>query len=255
MEWSAVQYARFLDDRTRPARDLLAAVPITRPALVVDVGCGPGNSTALLAGRYPSARVLGLDPDPDMLHAARAAVPEARFEQGSIENWQPPEPPDLIFANASLQWVADHAVLFPRLVAMLRPGGVLAVQMPDNLDEPSHVAMRRVARDPRWADRLAEVAGQRAPLMTPVQLLALLGPLCRRLDIWRTTYQHEMEGLSGIGEWFKGSALRPFLQRLETDEQAAFMAEWQALIAPDYPQAAGRVLLPFPRAFFVAIAA
>ncbi|MFT4013689.1 MAG: trans-aconitate 2-methyltransferase [Paracoccus sp. (in: a-proteobacteria)] len=252
MGWSAQQYARFLDDRTRPARDLLMAVPLTAPRLVVDLGCGPGNSTALLAARYPGARTLGLDCDPDMLAAARRSLPGLRFQHGRIQDWHPEAPPDLIFANAVLQWLDGHEVLFPRLVGLLAPGGALAVQMPDNLDEPSHAAMRRIARRPEWAGRLADAETRRRPLIAPARLHALLRPLCRRLDIWHTVYQVELAGLDAIVEWFKGSALRPYLVPLDRAERAAFLAAYRAEIAPAYPESGGRALLAFPRYFFVA---
>ena len=126
MQWSAAQYAKFLGDRTRPARDLLAAVPLETPGLVADIGCGPGNSTALLAERFPGAQIVGLDPDADMIRTAQAALSGCRFVQGDVESWRPEAPPELIFANASLQWVPDHRALLPHLVGLLRPGGVLA---------------------------------------------------------------------------------------------------------------------------------
>ncbi len=252
MSWSAAQYAKYLDDRTRPARDLLAGVPLEAPGFVVDVGCGPGNSTALLVERYPGVRVLGLDPDEDMLRAARAALPGADFARGPIESWAPETPPDLLYANASLQWVDDHEALFPRLVGLLAPGGVLAAQMPDNLEEPTHVVMRRLAAEPRWADRLAGAAGMRRPLLAPARLHALLRPLCSRVDIWRTVYNFELEGVDAIVEWFKGSALRPYLAPLAAEERADFLAAYRAAIAPSYPETDGRALLAFPRFFFVA---
>ncbi|KGJ09580.1 trans-aconitate 2-methyltransferase (plasmid) [Paracoccus versutus] len=255
MQWSAAQYAKFLGDRTRPARDLLAAVPLEAPGLMADIGCGPGNSTALLAERFPGAQIVGLDPDADMIRTAQAALPGCRFVQGDVESWRPEAPPELIFANASLQWVPDHRALLPHLVGLLRPGGVLAVQMPDNLDEPSHVAMRRAAGDPRWSARLAGAAGQRRPLLSPAELHALLRPSCARVDVWRTVYHVELEGLEGIVEWFLGSALRPYLDRLDKAERPEFLAAYRRGIAPHYLEAAGWVLLPFPRSFLVATAA
>lgn len=252
MQWSAEQYAQFLGERSRPARDLLAAVPLNAPGRVIDIGCGPGNSTALLAERFPTAEVTGLDPDADMLRAARAALPGCRFQQGTVERWQPEAAPDLIFANAALQWAPDHRHLLPRLVGLLAPGGVLAVQMPDNLDEPSHVAMRRVGADPRWSARLAAARAQRQPLLTPVQAHSLLRPLCTRVDVWRTVYHVELAGIAGIEDWFAGSALRPWLAPLDRDEREAFLKAWRHEIRPHYPESAGRVLLPFPRSFLVA---
>ncbi|HWL57785.1 MAG TPA: trans-aconitate 2-methyltransferase [Paracoccus sp. (in: a-proteobacteria)] len=252
MGWSASQYSRFLDDRTRPARDLLNAVPVERPDLVVDLGSGPGNSTALLARRYPAARIVGIDSDPDMIATARRKLPECEFLPDTIEDWRPTTPPDVIFANASLQWVEDHEALFVRLVNLLSPGGALAVQMPDNLDEPSHRAMRKVADDPRWSARMGSANARRKPLMRPPALHALLRPHATRVDIWRTVYNHELEGVDAIVEWFKGSALRPYLATLDVDEQASFLHAYREEIAPAYPESDGRCLLAFPRLFFVA---
>lgn len=252
MAWSAGQYGKFLDQRTRPARDLLAAVPLTPARWVVDLGSGPGNSTALLVERFPDADVVGVDADPDMIAAARNALPACRFHHRRIEDWHPDHPPDVIFANASLQWLDDHDALFPRLIGMLAPGGVLAVQMPDNLDEPTHVAMRQIAGDPRWRDRLAGAAAGRKPLIPPADLHALLRPHCVWVDIWRTVYNFDLAGVDAIVEWFKGSALPLYLAPLSNDEQTAFLTEFRDRIALDYPETEGRVLLAFPRYFFVA---
>lgn len=187
-----------------------------------------------------------------MRKAARKALPRCYFVQDRIQNWQPRAAPDLIFANASLQWVKDHAALMPHLLDLLAPGGVLAVQMPDNLDEPTHRAMRQIAADPRWAARLGDAAARRRPLLSPVELQGLLRPRCQRLDMWRTVYQIELRDLDAIIDWFQGSALRPYLAALRAEERPDFLSAFCQTIAPDYPQVGGRVLLAFPRAFFVA---
>jgi trans-aconitate 2-methyltransferase len=161
MSWSARQYVAFEDERTRPARDLLAAVPPIQGRRVVDIGCGPGNSTELLAARFPDAIVTALDSSPDMIEAAGARLPQVRFELISIESWDDPGPFDVILANAVLQWVTPHDTLFPSLVMKLTPGGSLAVQMPDNLDEPAHRLMREIAVDGPWAGKLAAAATKR----------------------------------------------------------------------------------------------
>lgn len=253
MKWSAAQYSRFIDDRTRPARDLLSAIPLVSPRRVVDIGCGPGNSTDLLYERYPDADVSGIDSDEDMLRTARKALPACRFEHVGVEDWRAVDAPDLIFANASLQWVDNHETLFPQLIDTLASGGFLAVQMPDNLQEPVHIALREVAQSPRWRDRLASAAGQRKPLVQPPILYRLLRPACRKVDIWRTVYHLELEGgIDGIVEWFRGAGMRPYLAALDPDDQAVFIANWRELLIPHYPVYDRRVLLPFPRYFFVA---
>lgn len=252
MTWSASQYSKFLDDRTRAARDLLNAVPLSSPRHIVDIGCGPGNSTRLLADRFPEAEIVGIDSDPDMIETARKELPQVSWDLIEVERWTPQEAPNLIFANASLQWVDDHALLLPKLVGMLATGGCLAVQMPDNLDEPSHVVMREVAADPKWADRLRAASCQRKALLTPAQVHALLRPMTQRLDVWRTIYNFELANPNAVVEWFKGSALRPFLAPLAEDEAREFLDRYSTGIAPFYPQSSAGTLLAFPRFFFVA---
>jgi trans-aconitate 2-methyltransferase len=154
-EWSSAQYLKFEDHRTRPAADLLARVPWMDPSFVVDIGCGPGNSTELLVERFPEAKVLGLDSSAAMISKARGRLPNVEFETVEIEAWSPSSAPALLFANAVLQWVPHHSKLLPRLIENLGPGGCLAVQMPDNLEEQTHVSMRLVAQDLRWRERLA----------------------------------------------------------------------------------------------------
>lgn len=251
--WSASQYARFSDERTRPARDLLAAVPASRAGFAVDLGCGPGNSTKLLRDRFPEADILGIDTSTDMLAAARRDVPDCAFDLADIATWRSDRPCDLLFANASLQWLPDHSTLFPKLLEHLSRGGSLAVQMPDNLDEPPHLSMRALAAEPRWRDRLAAAAATRESLLDPKRLHALLTPLGARVDAWRTVYQHVMDGPEGVVEWFGGSGLRPYLAPLDADEREDFLSGFREDMAAAYPANEANVsLLPFPRYFFVA---
>jgi len=254
MAWSATQYTKFESERTRPVRDLLAAVPTRNPARLADLGCGPGNSTEVLHARHPDARLTALDSSADMLEAARKRLPDVDFLQADIATWAPDEPFDLILANASLQWIPDHAALFPRLAGFLTPGGSLAVQMPDNQDDPAKIVMRRTAADPRWADRIGNERSTRFPSHPVPWYYDLLKPHCTRVDIWRTRYWHVLpNGVDGIVEWFKGSALRPFLALLDDGEQALFLAQYRDGLAQAYPtQSDGSVLLSLPRLFLVA---
>jgi trans-aconitate 2-methyltransferase len=254
MSWSARQYTHFEAERTRPVRDLLHAVDPARRARVVDLGCGPGNSTEVMAARFPDAEVSGLDSSPDMIAAARERLPAVRFDLADITAWDEPGPYDVILANAVLQWVPDHGTLMPGLIGKLGNGGCLAVQMPDNLDEPAHRLMRQVAAHDRWADKLAGATGSRAPRLGAAHYYGLLKPYAARVDIWLTVYHHVLTGgPDAVVEWFKGSGLRPFLAPLDDAETAAFLAEYRAAIAQAYPPLAdGSVLLPFPRLFIVA---
>ncbi|GAN77864.1 trans-aconitate 2-methyltransferase [Acidisphaera rubrifaciens] len=254
--WSATQYALFEEERTRPVRDLLAAVP-ARPERVlraVDLGCGPGNSTAVLIDRYPAAVVNGVDSSPDMLDAACRRLPGIGFLRGDIAAWRAETQCDVILSNAALQWVPDHATLLPRLAGMLAPGGSLAVQMPDNHDEPSHALMRAVAAEAPWAAALEGVAAARGPIARADWYYRLLRPVCARVDIWRTTYVHALGGgADAVVEWVRGTGLRPFLAPLDDAARAGFLARYRALVAAAYPrQPDGAVLLPFPRLFIVA---
>ncbi len=252
-DWSARQYLKFEDERTRPPRDLLAQVPLDDPRRVFDLGCGPGNSTELLVARYPGAEVTGLDSSPDMLRQARQRLPGCSFVEADLAQWRPPEPTDLLFANAVFQWVPDHRAVLRRLLEALPPGGVLAVQMPDNTAEPALTLMREVAMRGPWSGTLELAAAARDDLPTPSAYYDLLGPIASHLDIWHTVYNHVMTGPPAIVEWFQGSGLRPFLSPLEDDMRGGFLADYAAAIARAYPPCRdGKVLLKFPRLFIVA---
>ena len=254
MSWSARQYVAFEDERTRPARDLLAAIPGTDVRSAIDIGCGPGNSTELLVQRFAGATVRGLDSSTDMIEAARKRLPQLQFDVAEIDAWDQSGPFDVIFANAVLQWLPDHATLLPALINKLAPGGSLAIQMPDNLNEPSHRLMREVAANGPWAEKLAGAAGQRTEMESASGYYSMLRAHCARVDVWRTTYHHPLAGgASGVVEWFKGSGLRPFLEPLDDVQKAQYLKQYQAAIEQAYPALSdGSVLLPFPRLFIVA---
>jgi trans-aconitate 2-methyltransferase len=251
-DWSPATYLKFEDERTRAAVDLLAHVPLDDARRVVDVGCGPGNSTELLVARYPDADVLGIDNSPAMLEEARKRLPAARFAADDAASWLPDADVDLVFANATYQWVPDHFAQLPRVLAALKPGAVLAVQMPDNRAEPTHRLMVEVADGGAWAARLANAS--RASLPPASAYYDALAPLAARFDIWRTAYQHPLADAGAIVEFVRATGLRSFLDALEAGERGDFVAEYTARIAAAYPpRVDGRVLLAFPRLFFVAV--
>lgn len=251
-DWSPATYLKFEDERTRPARDLLAQVPLGGVRHAVDMGCGPGNSTELLAARFPDAKITGLDSSPAMLEEARKRLPGLDFSLADANAWVPDGQTDLVFANAIYQWVPGHLGQLPRVVAALPPGGVLAVQMPDNLAEPSHTLMRAVAAAGPWAGRLADAA--RLPLPSVRDYYDAIRPVASRVDIWHTAYNHPLADAAAIVEWVKATGLRPFIDPLSPAERAAFLAAYEAKIAEAYPpsRADGKVLLRFPRLFIVA---
>jgi len=250
-DWNSALYLKFEAERTRAARDLLARVPYCDTHRVFDLGCGPGNSTQLLAMSFPGANIVGLDKSDNMLAIARARTPTATFIKEDIAHWRPSEHADLIFANAALHFLPDHRSLMTRLISYLRPGGRLAVQMPNNTHELSHAAMRMVAADGPWAPRLLPVAKTIMVLGPLEEYYNLLAPLCSTIDIWQTVYVHPLDGPDGVVEWFAGSGLRPFLELLDANERAEFLARYRERLAQAYArQADGKVLLRYPRLFF-----
>src|SRR5450432_2641260 len=236
MSWSAKQYVAFEDERTRPVRDLLSALPAMEARSIVDLGCGPGNSTEVLAAHFPHAAIRGLDSSPDMISAARLRLPRVQFSVQGIETWSDAGPFDVILANAVLQWVSDHAAVLPALVTKLASGGALAVQMPDNLDVPAQRLMREIAVDGPWAPTLAAASGARPPIESANWYYELLRRHCAKVDVWRTTYHHPMPGgAASIVEWFKGSGLRPFLEPLDAPSRAGYLERYTSAVARAYP--------------------
>jgi len=251
--WSAAQYVKFEDERSRPAAELLARVPLKRPRRVVDIGCGPGNSTELLLARFAEAEVIGLDSSPDMLAAARKRLPGIAFVKADVADWTPDPPADLLFSNATFQWVPGHRVVLRRLMASLPSGGVLALQMPDNLAEPTHTLMRDVALDGPWHAKFAAPI-EREEIPPASVYYDLLKLLAAHVDIWTTVYNHPLANPAAILDWVRGTGLRPYLARLTPDEERAYLADYESRLAKAYPPLVdGRVLLRFPRLFVVAV--
>lgn len=249
--WNDAQYLKFGDERTRAARELLARVPLERAARVVDLGCGPGNSTALLRERWPDAGLSGVDNSPEMLQRARRDFPSIEWILGDAGSFRAPEPVDLLFANAVFHWLPDHATLFPSLLEQLRQGGALAVQMPHSFEQPSHRLMREV-RARLFPERKAVAAA--TPVAGAAFYYDLLAPRATAVDIWRTTYEHVMPDAAAIVGWVKGTGLRPYLDDLTEKERTAYLSEYLAAIDRVYPaQVDGKRLFSFPRLFIVAV--
>jgi trans-aconitate 2-methyltransferase len=253
LDWNPELYRRYEDERTRPARELLARVALSEAAQVVDLGCGPGNSTELLVQRFDGITVVGTDNSEAMLVSARERLPQARFELSDIATWEPELRPDLIYANAALQWVPDHEALIPRLFAALAPAGVLAIQMPDNRQEPTHRLMREIAGEAPWAQAIGNPEKLRTPLLSIEAYYDLLAADAESVDCWRTAYQHPMASAAAIVEWVRGTGLKPFVDPLPGELRTSFLAEYERRIARAYPpRSDGRLLLAFPRLFIVA---
>lgn len=253
--WDPAQYSRFEAERDRAALDLLLRLPgELEPREIWDLGCGAGQHAALLKRRHPAATVHGLDSSPAMLEQARALGAEVDWRLGDIAGWAPERPSDLIFANASLQWLPDHGALLPRLAEGLAPGGVLAVQMPLAWDSIHHRIMRETAVEGPWADVLGRVETIRRLLPSEAYYDAL-AERCEGIDIWTTTYLHALTGPDAVLEWMKGTALRPYLTALEGEPamRADYLSALGARLSEAFPRRGdGVTLLPFPRLFLVA---
>jgi trans-aconitate 2-methyltransferase len=251
MTWDPKVYLDFKDERTRPAVELLARVNHKSPNHVIDLGCGPGNSTALLARRWPKAKLEGLDSSEPMLDQARRSGINATWLSGDIPGWIPKKRYDVIFTNATIQWIADQETLLPRLMAQLEKGGMFAFQVPTNFNEPSHQLMRDVAAEGPWGAKLKNV--RNIVLGTAKGYYEMLEPHAASLDIWETEYLQLLTGEDAVYRWVSGSGLRPFVNALNGGEREAFIAEYKKRLNVAYPlRASGKVLFPFKRLFVVA---
>lgn len=256
--WDPGQYARFSDHRLRPALELLARVPIAEASLVLDLGCGTGNVTRIVAERFPAARVVGLDSSPEMLEKASATPSRIEWVRGDIAEWEPERAPDLIYSNAALHWLGGHRTLFRRLFGALAPGGCLAVQMPLSHLQPSHVLMcETLANGGPGGDRLGDealaAAAAREWLLDASGYYDLLAPQASALDIWETEYLHRLEGEDAVLEWVRATGLRPVLNGLTGADLERFLEVYRERLCEAYPRRAdGTTVYPFPRLFLVA---
>jgi trans-aconitate 2-methyltransferase len=249
--WDPNQYALYSDERSRPFFELLNRIPDRGYRSIVDLGCGTGELTRSLAERWPRARVLGLDSSPEMLASAAANVIPGRFEVrlGDIAEFD--EPHDLVFSNAALQWLDDHETLFPRLGSLVNPGGCFAVQMPGNFYAPSHQLINETARNGPWAEKLAQ--GWRPIMSLDLDwYIQALWPLGFKVDAWHTEYYFVLQGEDPVLDWVKGTALRPIISMLDSEQGAAFAAQYAARLREAYPSTPYGTIFPFKRTFFVA---
>ena len=248
--WDPDRYLTYADERGRPFVELLARIDAVDPATVVDLGCGPGNLTALLADRWPGADVRGVDSSPEMIAKARDAQPGIDFQVGDLRGWRPDEPVDVLVSNATLQWLPDHLDLLPDLVTAVRRGGWLAFQVPRNFDQPSHTIRRELAATPPYDAHTADVAVISShDAGTYLDALVELG--CA-VDAWETTYLHVLTGEDPVFTWVSGTGARPTLQALPEDLRPGFEQEFRARLRAAYPERDGKAILPFRRVFVVA---
>lgn len=261
--WDPGQYRQFGGERSRPFYDLVARIGARDPSFVADIGCGPGELTASLCQRWPSAQVLGVDSSPEMIAAAgevlaglpdlarEDARPRLRFELAEASAWQPDVPIDVIVSNALLQWIPGHDELLVRWAGRLADRGWLAFQLPGNFDQPPHVLLRELAGSARWRPLLGDVQLNRQA-GDPAGYVDLLARQGCTVDAWETTYLHVLTGEDPVLRWYQGTGLRPVISALDPEPRAEFLAEYGALLRSAYPPAPYGTVLPFRRVFVVA---
>lgn len=256
--WDPSQYLKFEDHRLRPALELLDRVPLQAPKVIYDIGCGAGQITHLMAERWPEAKVYGLDNSPEMLAKASAQPSRIEWIEADINSWSPDDKPDLIYSNATLQWVTEHQTLFPRLASLLQSDGCLAVQMPLSWGMPSHRLMRETLVDGGvggtmlGSEELRQSVGRKW-VEDAADYYDLLEDVCRSVDIWETEYLQILSGEDPVLEWVQGTGLRPILNGLQDEERTQFLAEYRQRLRVAYPLRANEhTLYPFRRLFIVA---
>lgn len=253
MPWNPQAYEMFADHRVRPAIDLLARVPLDAPRRIVDLGCGSGNVTLRIAERWPQASILALDASAEMLATARARSTAIDWQQADLRAWRCSERFDLVFSNAALHWLSDHAALFPRLAQCVAAAGVLAVQMPGNFSAPSHRLMRELAHEAPYREHLERTL-RPAPVLDAREYHALLAARFDPLDIWTTEYQQVLRGENPIADWTRTTWLGGLLDALPRALRTAFETEYRRRVLDAYPKAIdGTTLFPFKRLFIVGI--
>ena len=250
--WNPDLYLRFQPERTQASIDLVSRIKLDSPATIIEIGCGPGNSTSVLASRWPSSVLTGVDSSEEMVARASQDYPDWLWIHADVRDL-PSEPTyDLVFSNATLQWIPDHEALIPHIYGMIRGVGAFAVQIPLFEGMPVRQAIAIVATRSPWRALMSNIAS--LVVHEAGFYYDLLTPVARSIVIWQTAYVHEMESHASIVEMMKSTALRPYLERIDVEsDRDLFLMEVTDEVAAFYPtQRNGRVLFPFNRLFFIA---
>jgi len=254
--WSSEQYLKFKAERTQPSEDLAARIPVSSPKKIIDIGCGPGNSTRVLKNKYPDAHILGVDSSSDMIAKAEKDNPDMEFRLINVpsELDKLSDKFDVVFSNAVLQWIPDHPVLLPRLWELLNAGGTLAVQIPMNFEQPIHKIVDSTAKSAKWSGKIGQP--RLFHTLSCEEYFDIVSRLTDNFSFWHTTYFHRMPSAQSIMEWYKGTGLRPYLAALEKyggQDAADFEREVYEQVEKEYPSREnGEIIFRFPRFFFIA---
>lgn len=254
--WNSDTYLRFQQERTQPSKDLAAAIKLSSPKRIIDIGCGPGNSTAVLKEKYPNAEVIGVDNSENMLQKARDSHHDISFVYHDVSKGfdslkEKAEGFDVVFSNACIQWVPDHKKLIPNMLSLLKKGGIMAVQVPLTERQPMHKALNEIAKKGKWQGRFPDLGSYHT--LSPEEYYDILSQNSAYFRMWETTYYHRLSGIEGVVDWYRGSALRPYLERLDAAEQKEFETQLLEMIKDSYHvQQNGEIIFRFPRLFITA---
>jgi trans-aconitate 2-methyltransferase len=251
--WDPERYLKLEYERTMPSYDLAAHIDLTDPRRIVDIGCGPGNSTKVLMSRWPTAEMTGLDNSEDMIAKARATYPGVTWILADAAKWTTESKYDIVFSNATLQWLPNHKALVKQLFDQVEDNGVLAVQVPTNNESPLHKSLIAISERPEWKDRMVGCQGQ-IVYHDEAFYYSILSTLTARLELWTTTYLHIIENHQSLIEWYSSTGMKAFLARLKTDEEKGRLRnQVLEMCKSQYPvQKDGKIIFPFKRVFFIA---
>ena len=253
-DWSANQYTKFIKERTQPAIDLANKITISNPHNIIDIGCGPGNSTRVLADKFKDAYIVGADNSQNMLDKAKSQNPDLNFMMfdASKDFTDIKERFDVVFSNACIQWIPNHRELIKNMMGILNDGGVLAVQTPMNYKEPIHRIIEELVCSDKWKKYFPNPRAFYN--LKPEEYFDLLSKISSDFTIWETVYCHRMPSHESIMEWYKGTGLRPYLNELSEYDAEEFEREVYNEVVKAYPiQSNGEIIFRFPRFFFTAI--
>ena len=250
-KWNPIQYEKFLKDRTQPAIDLVNRLEEYAPNSILDLGCGPGNSTKVLKDKFPSAKITGADNSDEMLEKARGLYPDTEFISldANGDLYKINEKFDIVFSNACIQWLPNHKELLPKMMTLLKPNGILAIQIPMQREHPVHIIINELENTAKWSDKITP---RQYNNLTTEEYFDVLSDISNDFEIWETTYCHRMPSYESIIEWYKGTGLHPYLEQLDKSDAADFVNDVFVKLKQRYKmQKNGEILFRFPRLFFI----
>jgi len=250
--WNPELYEKFIKDRTQPSIDLVSRLASLNPKTILDLGCGPGNSTKVLKDKFPNAKVIGADNSDEMLAKARELYSDIEFIHldASGDFHEVSDKFDIVFSNACIQWIPNHRELLPKLMNLLKPNGTLAVQIPLQAEHPVHIIINEIVHTSKWSDKLI---ARKYNNLTTTEYFDVLSDISSDFEIWETTFCHRMPSYESIIEWYKGTGLRPYLEQLSETDAKEFIGDVHNELQHCYSmQKNGEILFRFPRLFFIA---